>query len=102
QPVSDLLIAAAGPAATLAMAGLCCFGELITTDSGLAGALLGYLMRANLALGLLNLLPIGPTDGGRMLRAGVLAITADTASVEAVLGLASRIGLAGLGGLGIL
>jgi Zn-dependent protease len=67
-PRQELAIALAGPAVNFAIA------AVLFVLSGLVGApsgwgLLGSLMFANLALGLFNLLPAFPMDGGRALRA---------------------------------
>jgi len=66
-PRDEIAIAIAGPLVSLSLAG----GLLIL--SGLApgglGVLLGYLARINGMLGLFNLLPALPMDGGRVLRA---------------------------------
>jgi len=76
QPKQELLIAAAGPAVTLALA-IAFFGVLrlegsrfgaAALEPGRAG-LVQELLWVNVALLLFNLLPIFPMDGGRMLRA---------------------------------
>lgn len=73
-PRQEFLVAAAGPAVSLGLAGL--FGLLATAlpDSSPHGllvmdAIFGYLALANLVLGVFNLLPGFPLDGGRVLRA---------------------------------
>lgn len=72
-PGAELLIALAGPAVNFAIvagllglqsAGLVSLGE----ESGL-GDFLGAVMMVNLVLGLFNLVPAFPMDGGRVLRA---------------------------------
>lgn len=76
EPRQELLIAAAGPAVTLAIA-LLIFGALrlagAPLDSGQLdpsrSGLAQQLLWINVALLLFNLLPIFPMDGGRMLRA---------------------------------
>jgi Zn-dependent protease/CBS domain-containing protein len=73
----DIRIAVAGPLANLFIAGISAF-ILITAIPGLSlttrpllhsGALLRSIVWANLYLGLFNLLPAYPMDGGRVLRA---------------------------------
>ncbi|HEX5004324.1 MAG TPA: site-2 protease family protein [Gemmatimonadales bacterium] len=76
EPRQELLIAAAGPAVTLAIAlalyaGLRLAGAPLSTaqlDPGQSG-LVQQVLWVNVALLLFNLLPIFPMDGGRMLRA---------------------------------
>jgi Zn-dependent protease len=67
-PRQELLIALAGPAVNFALA-----AGLFVLDSAFASwggfGLLGSLMVANVALGLFNLVPAFPMDGGRAFRA---------------------------------
>lgn len=74
SPGQELAVSGAGPALSLALAG---GGYLLwrAVHSGVPGVLIGQLVVANLLVGLFNLLPGLPLDGGRMLRAGVWKIT---------------------------
>ena len=79
EPVREILIALAGPAVNfLIAAGLWLLDSLGRAAPALAreappgGDLLGGLLWANLGLGLFNLVPAYPMDGGRVLR-GILA-----------------------------
>jgi Zn-dependent protease len=87
-PAREFLVSAAGPAISLALAAAG-FGltrlagtsvahhglsNLLSSDST-TGVLLAQLVWANLLVGLFNLLPGLPLDGGRMLRAGIWKIT---------------------------
>jgi Zn-dependent protease/CBS domain-containing protein len=71
RPAQEALMAAAGPATSLAI-GAACFALLRVTEG--FGNLdvrfaLFYLGQLNLVLGVFNLLPAFPMDGGRVLRA---------------------------------
>ena len=76
NPVKELVIALAGPAVNVAIAGAIFFGAILlsagyqTSLLGLAGgAFLVNLMWVNVALVVFNLLPAFPMDGGRVFRA---------------------------------
>ena len=75
QPSRELLITLAGPAVNFVIAGLI-FGVMwaadVPDDDGAAYSLVGFfdlLFWWNLAMGIFNLLPAFPMDGGRILRA---------------------------------
>lgn len=80
RPSAEFVMAAAGPACSLAIAGLgaglFALGQAVGTPPSL-GVLLEYLVLTNLALGIFNLAPGFPLDGGRMLRAAVWAWRSD-------------------------
>jgi Zn-dependent protease len=74
-PGREFLISAAGPALSLALAGVG-FGLTHVVAAGtIAGTLVAQLMWANLIVGAFNLLPGLPLDGGRMLRAAIWKVT---------------------------
>lgn len=66
EPKKELWIALAGPAVSFALA---LFFHLARTEAGALGFLTHYLALINLMLGLFNLLPALPLDGGRVYRA---------------------------------
>ena len=74
-PREEWLVAAAGPAGSLALAGLAGLVDLLGRglfgDGGLW--VIHNLMLVNLLIGLLNLVPAFPMDGGRILRAALAA-----------------------------
>jgi Zn-dependent protease/CBS domain-containing protein len=67
-PGREFVIAAAGPALSLVL-GAIGWGLYQVASTGIAGALIRQLVWANIIVGLFNLLPGLPLDGGRMLRA---------------------------------
>jgi Zn-dependent protease/predicted transcriptional regulator len=87
----ETLIAAAGPLVNLTLAGgLLAAGTLLGSSSttGVVLVLLGYL---NASIGVFNLLPGHPLDGGSLLRAGAWAVTGDA---EGAMKVSSRLGQA--------
>lgn len=73
RPRDEALIAAAGPAMSLMLAGLAALLSMPFPDDGVAAVLLSYLAAVNLVLALFNLVPGFPLDGGRLLRAALWA-----------------------------
>ena len=81
KPIQELVISIAGPLVNFVLAALLAvFGFAYGLDLGLQfvfriptgitiGAVFSYIFAANLFLGLFNLLPAFPMDGGRILRA---------------------------------
>jgi Zn-dependent protease len=74
SPGREALISGAGPVVSLALAGI---GYLLSkaVPSGLPHDLIWQLVAANLIVGIFNLLPGLPLDGGRIFRAGIWKIT---------------------------
>jgi Zn-dependent protease len=91
----EILIAAAGPAVSLALAAI---GGLLYALTGFVGFF--YLLWINLLLGVFNLLPALPMDGGRIFRAALSRrmgrVRATELSVKVAKGLAIAMGLYGL------
>jgi Zn-dependent protease len=73
-PGREFAVAAAGPALSLAL-GAAGWGLAQLVPYGVTGALIRQLVVANILVGLFNLLPGLPLDGGRMLRAVIWKIT---------------------------
>jgi len=74
-PGKEFLVSAAGPVLSLALAAAG-YGIIeVVHPHGLTGLVIQQLVWANLLVGLFNLLPGLPLDGGRMLRAGVWKLT---------------------------
>ncbi|PRX45076.1 Zn-dependent protease [Prauserella shujinwangii] len=75
KPGQEGLVAVAGPVVSLLLAAFCGLLLLAVPPGGPAWLLVAQCAVANLAVGLFNLLPGLPLDGGRLLRAGVWALT---------------------------
>jgi Zn-dependent protease/CBS domain-containing protein len=73
-PGREFAVAGAGPALSLALAAIG-WGLVQIAPYGVTGALIRQLMVANIIVGVFNLLPGLPLDGGRMLRAVIWKIT---------------------------
>lgn len=111
NPRAEFLIAIAGPIVSLVIAAVClslvAAAEAWSTGPDFRGliALGAVLGVVNTNLGLFNLLPGFPLDGGRVLRAGLWAWTKDfyrATTQAATVGLVFGLGFGLLGGLLIL
>jgi len=103
DPRTEIRIAAAGPLTSFALAA----GFYLLSVTGLPSLVSGgrqvadYLIAINLALGLFNLLPGFPLDGGRILRAWLWARGGNLLSATRAAGRAGSIVGFGLMGLGL-
>lgn len=70
-PGAEFKIAVVGPITSLAVGGVALAASLALDPGGLTGVALSGLAGANIVLGILNLVPGLPLDGGRVLRAAV-------------------------------
>jgi Zn-dependent protease/CBS domain-containing protein len=73
-PGREFAVAGAGPALSLVLSAVA-WGLSELVPDGIPGALIRQLMVANLIVGVFNLLPGLPLDGGRMLRAVIWKFT---------------------------
>jgi Zn-dependent protease/CBS domain-containing protein len=74
-PAREFLVSAAGPAISLVLAAIGYGLTKLMTAGTTPEVLAAQLMWANLLVGLFNLLPGLPLDGGRILRAGIWKVT---------------------------
>ncbi|NYI77713.1 site-2 protease family protein [Nocardioides panzhihuensis] len=90
KPAHEFWIAVVGPLASLAVAAAA-FGVSFLTPDGLIGLFVTGLWVINLLVGVLNLVPGLPLDGGRMLKAGVWSATGNINRGSIVAGWAGRV-----------
>jgi Zn-dependent protease/CBS domain-containing protein len=74
RPREEFMIAVVGPLTSIAV-GLAAWLLSLVTPGGLIGMAVGGLAVANLVVGVLNLIPGLPLDGGRVLKAAVWGLT---------------------------
>ena len=100
SPGREALISAAGPIVSLALAGI---GYVVAKalPGGLVYQLIAQLFYANLIVGIFNLLPGLPLDGGRIFRAGVWKITGKQATATMAAAWAGRVLAIALVGLAL-
>ncbi|MFK0245808.1 M50 family metallopeptidase [Amycolatopsis azurea] len=75
QPRQEGLVAAAGPVVSLLLGAFCGLLMFAVPGESAAWLLIAECAVANFAVGIFNLLPGLPLDGGRLVRAGVWAAT---------------------------
>lgn len=78
-PADEIALTAAGPLASLALAGAFALVARVLQAAGVAGpaTLAGVLAMLNLVLAGFNLVPAFPLDGGRILRAAIWKVSGD-------------------------
>ena len=84
KPFQELVIFATGPLANLVVAGLVLSIRWIASLDGWLGTPLLYFALMNLAIGIGNLLPVYPLDGGHLLRAFIYSQRRDFLSSTVV------------------
>lgn len=90
RPREEFMIAVVGPLTSIAVGAVALPLYLVTPD-GLLKLTLGALAGANLLVGLLNLVPGLPLDGGRVLRSGVWRLTGSMHTGTIVAGWGGRV-----------
>jgi Zn-dependent protease/CBS domain-containing protein len=88
-PKQELMISAVGPLTSLGIGGVA-LALYQVTPPGLLAFVVGGLAGANLVVGVLNLVPGFPLDGGRVLRAAVWKLTGNPHRGTAAAGWAGR------------
>jgi Zn-dependent protease/CBS domain-containing protein len=90
-PGREFVVSAAGPALSLALAAAG-FGLMrVVSPDTIGGTLISQLRWANLVVGIFNLLPGLPLDGGRMLRAVIWKLTGRPSTSTIVAAWAGRV-----------
>lgn len=89
-PRQELVISGVGPLTSLGV-GVAAYGLAQLVTEGLLGFVVQGLAGANLVVGVLNLVPGMPLDGGRILRAVVWRVTGDPHRGSVVAGWAGRV-----------
>ena len=95
-PAREFLVSAAGPALSLALAAGGYGLSHVVRAGTIGGTLIAQLMWANLIVGVFNLLPGLPLDGGRMLRAVIWKVTGRPATSTIAAAWAGRVLALGL------
>jgi Zn-dependent protease len=90
KPIQEFNIAVAGPLASFFLAGAFDAMRLLFPSDQVMGAVAGYLFVTNAALGLFNLAPGFPLDGGRIFRAILWGITKDFSRATLIAGASGR------------
>ncbi|OGK97929.1 MAG: hypothetical protein A3I14_02825 [Candidatus Rokubacteria bacterium RIFCSPLOWO2_02_FULL_73_56] len=91
SPGVEFLIAIVGPLTSFLVAGVAALASSVTGARPLATAILQYLVLVNVVVGVFNLVPGFPLDGGRVLRAILWKVRGD---LQAATQAASRAGVA--------
>jgi Zn-dependent protease/CBS domain-containing protein len=91
QPAAEVAIAVVGPLTSFAIAGACWLAvSSLAAPDAISGAMGRYLVLVNVAVGIFNLVPGFPLDGGRILRAALWAARRDRIAATRT---ASRVGM---------
>ncbi len=106
KPRHEFWLAVVGPITNLVLfGGLGGLAWALGGSNPAIGAILGYLSAINLLIGIINLLPASPLDGGSVLRSLVWGATKDKLKASQVVSVSGRVigwGLVGLGFVALL
>jgi len=89
RPGAEVAIAAVGPLTSFAIGLACAAIARFVEPASIPAAILGYLVFVNVAVGIFNLVPGFPLDGGRVLRAVLWKVKGDLGAATRI---ASRVG----------
>ena len=107
-PKAEFLMAIAGPAASVSLAGLFYLTGAALGSGGsaaLIGLVASYLAKLNLVLAIFNLAPAFPLDGGRVARAAIWSATGNyqrATDIASIMGSIFGLGLIALGLISLL
>jgi Zn-dependent protease len=96
-PARSVIVALAGPAANLVLAGGAWLVLSTTSMGTVAGILTNIFMWANFVIGIFNVLPGLPLDGGRIVESAVWKVTGSQAKGTVAAGWAGRVIVVALG-----
>jgi Zn-dependent protease len=68
RPGVEFVVAIVGPLTSVAIAGVLALAQVVLQPTAGTSAILGYLIVVNIMVGMFNLVPGFPLDGGRLLR----------------------------------
>jgi Zn-dependent protease/CBS domain-containing protein len=85
-PLAAAWLAFAGPLMSLVLALLCALGAMQAGMTTAFGVVLAYLATANAIVGVFNLIPAFPMDGGRILQAIIWGISHDRSRATRIAG----------------
>ncbi|MHA3703395.1 site-2 protease family protein [Jatrophihabitans sp. YIM 134969] len=91
RPRDEFLVSIAGPLVSIVLSALCWVGFHFSAAGTIAAVTFGLLTVSNAVVGVFNLLPGLPLDGGRVVRAGVWAATGKRLGATVVAAWAGRI-----------
>jgi Zn-dependent protease len=77
RPWVEFVVAVVGPLTSFALAGAIAVAQALLSPPPAAAAVMRYLILVNTVVGIFNLVPGFPLDGGRLLRAGLWQIRGD-------------------------
>lgn len=90
-PGQEFLVSIAGPAMSVAIAGVGYVFDRLVHSTGVVHAILDLVVFSNLLVAIFNMLPGLPLDGGRVLRAGLWKLTGNAGSATVMAAWAGRV-----------